>query len=124
MTNEKALLRLAEDTEDADALMALVENNEKILVETIGRYFQAETMREKARMTLLIRISRRAKYFLPEHDVADVWISMCTESECRRLRNEVVACTQPNYIGPMKWTENCTDRDEGCAFASLLAASE
>ena len=46
---------------------------------------------KRARMhlnALLIRISRRAKYFMFGQDDADSWIEHCAELECRRLQNE------------------------------------
>ncbi len=88
MTNEEAILRLAHDCDDERALIAIGENNEGTLKAAIGRYFSGRTTCRKALNTLLIRISRRAKYFLPGRDDADRWIEHCAELECKRLKNE------------------------------------
>jgi hypothetical protein len=88
MTNEEAILRLTRDRDDEPALIAIAENNEKILKAAIGRYFSDRTTCKKALNTLLIRISWRAKYFMFGQDDADRWIEHCAELECRRLQNE------------------------------------
>lgn len=88
MTNEEAILRLARDSDDEIALIAIAENNENTLKAAIGRYFSGRTTCRKALNTLLIRISRRAKYFVLGQDEADRWIEHCTQLECRRLQNE------------------------------------
>jgi hypothetical protein len=88
MTNEEAILRLARDSDDEPALIAIAENNEDTLKAAIGRYFSGRTTCKRALNTLLLRISLCAKYFLPGHDDADRWIEHCAELECKRLRNE------------------------------------
>jgi len=88
MTNEEAILRLARDVDDEPALIAIAENNENTLQAAIGRYFSGRTTCKKALNTRLIRISRRAKYFMFGQDDADSWIEHCAQVECRRLQNE------------------------------------
>ena len=88
MTNEDAILRLARDCDDEPALIAIAENNESTLKTAIGRYFSGRTTCKKAMNTLLIRISRRAKYFMFGQDDANRWIKHCAQLECRRLQNE------------------------------------
>ena len=122
MTNEEAILRLACDMEDTLALVAIAEYNGKVLKATVTRYFVDPEIREKALLTLLIRISWRAKYFVQGHDVADIWIEACAEMECRRLRNEIAArgakhegvtvLLQPGSGGFVGWLEKCSDKDE------------
>jgi hypothetical protein len=89
MINEEAILRLAGDTDDKLALIALAENNLSILKTTIKRHFSGRVMQKRALISLLIRISWRTKYFVREHDDADKWIEVCAELECRRLQSEV-----------------------------------
>ena len=101
MTNEEAILRLASEGDDESALVAIAENNETALKAAIGRYFSGRTTCKKALNTLLIRISRRAKYFLPGGEDADRWIEHCAELECRRLQNETVNL----FAGPAKTVE-------------------
>jgi hypothetical protein len=88
MTNEEAIVRLALDGDDEPALIAIAENNDKTLKAAIGRYFTGQSTCKRALNTLLIRISRRAKYFLPGRDDADRWIEECADLECKRLKNE------------------------------------
>jgi len=61
MTNEEAILRLARDSDDEPALIAIAENNENTLKAAIGRYFSGRTTCKRALNTLLIRMSQRAK---------------------------------------------------------------
>ena len=88
MTNEEAILRLVDDGEDESALIAIAENNENTLKAAIARYFSGRATCKKALNTLLIRISWRAKYFLPGGEDAARWIEHCAELECRRLQKE------------------------------------
>jgi hypothetical protein len=88
MTNEEAILRLARDSDDEPALIAIAENNEDTLKAAIGRYFSGRTTCKRALNTLLIRISLCTKYFLSGHDDADRWIEHCAEFGCKRLKNE------------------------------------
>jgi hypothetical protein len=88
MTNEEAILRLADDGDDESALIAIAENNENALKKAIGRHFSGRTTYRKVLNTLLIRLARRAKYFLPGVEDADRWIEDCAKLECRRLQNE------------------------------------
>jgi hypothetical protein len=92
MTNEEAILRLMDDGDDESALIAIAENNKNALKAAIGRYFSGRTTCKRALNTLLIGISRRAKYFLPGGADADGWIKHCAEMECRRLQNETENC--------------------------------
>jgi hypothetical protein len=89
VTNEEAILRLARDTDDSAALLAIVENNSKTLYAAIKRHFSDRTTHKNALITLVIRISWRAKYFIAGHDNGDRWIADCAELECRRLHSEV-----------------------------------
>ena len=88
MTSEEAILRLADNQDDGDALIVIAENNGNVLRAEIGRYFSGRGTCKKTLNTLLGLISWHAKYFtLGYHDV-DQWIQHCANSECRRLRNE------------------------------------
>jgi hypothetical protein len=89
MTNEDAILRLAGDNDDEAALMAIAENNLNTLNAAIQRYFGGRVTRKKVLITLLIRISWRAKYFIGDHDDAEEWIAVNADMECRRLQSEV-----------------------------------
>ena len=62
MTNEEAILRLARDNNDKAALVAIAENNLSTLEAAIKRYFGGRVTRKRALITLLVRISWRAKY--------------------------------------------------------------
>ena len=88
MTNEEAILRLARDRDDKPALIAIAENNENALKSAIRRHFSGRATCKKALITLLIRISWRAEYYVLGHDSADRWIEHCVHLECRRLQNE------------------------------------
>lgn len=88
MTSEEAILRLADDPDDGDALIAIAENNGNALRAEIERYFSGGVTCRKTLNTLLGRISRHAKYFALGYNDADQWIEHCAELECRRLRFE------------------------------------
>jgi hypothetical protein len=89
MTNEEAILRLAQDAEDDSALLAFAENNLDTLRVTVKRHFSGSAERNRLLITLLIRISWRAKYFIPGHDHADKWVEGCAEMESKRLKSEL-----------------------------------
>jgi hypothetical protein len=89
MTNEEAILRLGQDTDDDSALVAIVENNLGTLRAAIKRCFCGRAGHNRLLNALLIRISWRAKYFIRGHDHGDEWIASCAETECKRLRNEL-----------------------------------
>jgi hypothetical protein len=100
MTTEEAILRLAEDQDDRDALIAIAENNGNALRAEIGRYFSGRATCRKTLNTLLGRISWHAKYFALGYHDADRWIEHCANLECRRLRNEAEKlCAAPKQ-GP------------------------
>jgi len=88
VTNEEAVLLLADDHGDGAALIAISQNSGNTLRVAIERYFSGRSTCKKALLTLLVRISQRAKYFVLGHDDADQWIQQCADQECRRLRNE------------------------------------
>ena len=88
MTSEEAILRLANDPDDGDALIAIAENNGNVLRTEIERYFSGVATYKKTLNTLLGRISRHAKYFALGYDDANRWIEHCANLECRRLRFE------------------------------------
>lgn len=89
MTNEEAILRLAQDTDDDSALLAIAENNLGTFRAAIKRCFSGRAGHNRLLNTLLIRISWRTKYFIRGHDHGDEWIASCAETECKRLRNEL-----------------------------------
>jgi hypothetical protein len=89
MTTEEAILRLARDNNDEAALMAIAENNLNTFNVAIKRYFGGRVTQKKALITLLVRISWRAKYFIGNHDDAEEWIAVNADLECRRLQSEV-----------------------------------
>jgi hypothetical protein len=113
MTNEEAILRLARDGDDESALIAIAENNGDRLKVAIGRHFSGRATRKKALNTLLVRISRRAKYFLPGQDDADRWIEHCAELECRRLQNE-----SGNLVAGSAKTFECANATRRWVFSS------
>ena len=89
MRNEEAILRLARDNNDETALMAIAENNLNTLEAAIKRYFGGRVTQKKALITLLVRISWHAKYFIGDHDDAEEWMAVNADLECRRLHSEV-----------------------------------
>jgi hypothetical protein len=122
MTNEEAIQRLVYDGEDTMTLIAIAKNNANVLKAAVTRYFTGSEVCEKALLILPIRISRRVKYFVRGHDVADLWIEECVEMECRRLRNEfeahesqrrgVTVLLRPGLDRFVAWPEKCSDSDE------------
>jgi hypothetical protein len=88
MTTEEAILRLAEDQDDRDALIAIAENNGNALRAEIGRYFSGQATCRRMLLRLLARVGWHAKYFALGYHDADEWIEHCANLECRRLRNE------------------------------------
>jgi hypothetical protein len=115
MTNEEAILRLAQDTDDDSALLAIAENNLGILRAAIKRCFCGRAGHNRLLNTLLLRISWRTKYFIRGHDYGDEWIASCAETECERLRNELGSLGS----GPSRKTRHET----GHARARYVCAS-
>jgi hypothetical protein len=96
----EAILRLADDQDDGDALIAIAENNGNALRAEIGRYFSGRATCNRMLLLLLGRISWHAKYFASGYHDADQWIEDCANLECRRLRNEAEKrCAAPKQ-GP------------------------
>jgi hypothetical protein len=88
MTSEEAILRLADDQDDGDALIAIAENNGNLLRAEIARYFSGRATCNRMLLRLMGRISWHAKYFALGYHDANQWIQHCANLECRRLRNE------------------------------------
>ena len=106
MTSEEAILRLAEDQDDGDALIAIAENNGNALRAEIGRHFSGRATCNRMLLLLLGRISGRAKYFALGYHDADQWIEHCANLECRRLRNEAEKLCAAPKKGPERYYDH------------------
>ncbi len=85
MTTHEALLRLARNRDDGEALISIYEQSEREVTAAIIRWLGLEDEFERARRGVLLDIALTARFYLPEvHDATD-WIRERTNLECRRI---------------------------------------
>lgn len=84
-----ALLRLAEDREDAAALIVVFEENREPIKAAVARWLGNESKYETAAKDVLLKIANEASRFNPQIDDATGFVSECAYLECRRLRLEL-----------------------------------
>jgi hypothetical protein len=81
-----ALLRLADTTQDRDAIRVLFEEHRELIESLIQRHL-ASISTDKMLPALLDRIALRARYYDPDTN-PEVWLQDCIHLECKRLRME------------------------------------
>ena len=84
-----ALLRLAEDREDAAALIVVFEENREPIKAAVARWLGNESKYEGAAKDVLLKIAMEARHFNPQIDDAKKFVCECAYRECRRLRLEL-----------------------------------
>ena len=85
----EALLRLAEDGEDAAALIVVFEENREPIKAAVTRWLGNESKYEEAARDVLLKIRKQARHFNPQIDDASDFVCECAYLECRRLRLEL-----------------------------------
>lgn len=85
----EALLRLAEDREDAAALIVVFEENREPIKAAVARWLGNESKYEGAAKDVLLKIAMEARHFNPQIDDAKKFVCECAYLECRRLRFEL-----------------------------------
>ena len=86
-TDQELLRRLADDSRDAEALVALYEIHAKEIKESAIRWFGKEAeVRNKAINSILAAIGRRAGSYDAQSMDASEWVSRVADAEARRLR--------------------------------------
>lgn len=87
LTTHQAILLLAKDPRDAEALVTIYEKELKSLEQTVKRWFAAGTeVRARAINSMLAAVARQAHTYDPHFLDASEWIHQCAEAEARRLR--------------------------------------
>lgn len=86
-----ALRRLAYDEEDALAVILLYEGNKHAIRNAVAHWLGAIDIPQDTGINLLLRIAKRARFYVPEVEDAAAWVAGCADMECRRLRNEIAA---------------------------------
>ena len=81
-----ALLRLAEDPEDAAALIVVFEENREPIKAAAARWLGNESKYEGAAKDVLLKIAKEARHFNRRIDDATEFVRECAYLECRRLR--------------------------------------
>jgi len=89
MTNHEALLRLSINKNDRLAVTSLHDNNAETIFIAIVRYFGTGTGAENVEAALMRRMADHARLY-EDSENADAWLARCVNTECDRLRNEVV----------------------------------
>ena len=86
-TDQELLRRLADDSIDAEALVALYEIHAKQIKESAIRWFGRDPeVRKKAINSILVSIGRQAGTYDPQSMDATEWIRRVADAEARRLR--------------------------------------
>jgi hypothetical protein len=102
ITNEEAILRLAQDKNDAEALMAVAENSSDALNAAVERHFAGRERRKKALLTLLVYISWHAKEFVPEQQDACQWVAEFANTWCRTIA-QIADDAKNSFAGENLW---------------------
>jgi len=85
-TDQELLRRLADDSRDADALVALYESQRKQIRKTAIRWFgNNRDIYEQAIHNMLVAIGRNAGTYDPQSMDAAEWVRQCADAEARRL---------------------------------------
>jgi hypothetical protein len=84
----EALLRLAEDREDAAALIVIFEENREPIKAAVRRWLGNESKYEEAAKDVLLRIGEEARFFDRQTEDASDFVCEWADLECRRLRLE------------------------------------
>lgn len=84
-----ALLRLAEDREDAAALIVIFEENKEPIQAAVKHWLGDETRYDQAAKDVLLRIGEEACHFDTQTDDARDFVCEWAFLECRRLRLEL-----------------------------------
>ncbi len=88
--DKQGLRRLAIDPENANALMALYENNEvEIRAVAMRRFGNKGDIIEQAMHNILVAIGRNAATYDPQSEDATKWIAQCAEAEAKRLHERL-----------------------------------
>jgi DNA-directed RNA polymerase specialized sigma24 family protein len=82
----EALLRLAEDREDAAALIVIFEENREPIKAAVRRWLGNESKYEEAAKDVLLRIGEEAHSFDRQTEDARDFVFEWANLECRRLR--------------------------------------
>jgi hypothetical protein len=86
-TDQELLRRLADDSRDAEALVALYEIHRKQIRKTAIRWFgRNPEICNRAINSILGSIALRARTFDPRSEDTVEWMSRCADAEARRLR--------------------------------------
>ena len=87
----EALLRLAEDHEDAAALIAVFRENREPIETAVRHWLGDKNKYDEATKDVLLTIGQRARHFDPQADDASDFVRECAYLECRRRRLEIEA---------------------------------
>lgn len=91
-TDQELLRRLADDSRDAEALVALYEIHRKQIRKTAIRWFgRNPEICNRAVNSILGSIARRARTFDPRSEDTVEWMGLCADAEARRLREALDA---------------------------------
>src|SRR5258708_3304086 len=91
-SDRELLRRLADDSRDAEALVALYEIHRKQIRRTAIRWFGRNSeICNRAVNSLLVSIGRRAATFDPRSEDAVEWIGRSADAEAKRLRQALDA---------------------------------
>jgi hypothetical protein len=85
----EALLRLAEDQEDAVALITVFQENREAITAEVTRWLGTDAKYDEASKDVLLKIGENARCFNPQVHDARKWVSECAYHECARLRLEI-----------------------------------
>ena len=83
-----ALLRLAEDREDAAALIVIFEENREPIEAAVRRWLGNERKYDEVAKDVLLRIGAEARDFDCQKEDATDFVCEWAQLECRRLRLE------------------------------------
>jgi hypothetical protein len=92
----EALLRLAEDQEDAVALITVFQENREAITEEVTRWLGSDSKYEEASKNILLKIGENARCFRPEVHDARKWVAEYAYRECARLRLEIERAAAAN----------------------------
>jgi hypothetical protein len=85
----EALLCLAEEPEDAAALIAIFEENREAILGAVRLGLGDEIRYDEAAKDVLLRIGQEARHFDRQTEDASDFVCEWAQLECRRLRLEV-----------------------------------